>query len=377
MIDIVCQTFIYLFIISFIIQLIQSSYSLFNFIPSILLTYDQAFVSSQIIITILLSPLSGALIGFTLGMIGGGGSILAVPLLIYVVGISNTHIAIGTSAFAVAANSIVNMLYHKRKGHVNLKQGISFAIPGAIGTIIGTQLGLLTPSQSLLTLFGVFIIVISIKMLIEGRISKYKTRTTQEFISGSKDNDLNDYAIISRRSSSSSYCYDDSAGTTATIDRANNSVVKSNAQINNNKNNNNLTIKTRAFVSFTHEKNKQKIVLTGLLVGLAAGYFGIGGGFIVVPALMHTISGLSITDAIGTSLVPVSTFGSITAVTYSLSGEINWPIAILFVLGGIIGGLYGTKMSSKVPKDKLKKIFTILLIVVATYIIIESTSFWI
>jgi uncharacterized membrane protein YfcA len=334
-------------------------------------------VSSQIIITILLSLLSGALIGFTLGMIGGGGSILAVPLLIYVVGISNTHIAIGTSAFAVAANSIVNMLYHKRKGHVNLKQGISFAIPGAIGTIIGTQLGLLTPSQSLLTLFGVFIIVISIKMLIEGRISKYKTRTTQEFISGSKDNDLNDYAIISRRSSSSSYCYDDSAGTTATIDRANNSVVKSNAQINNNKNNNNLTIKTRAFVSFTHEKNKQKIVLTGLLVGLAAGYFGIGGGFIVVPALMHTISGLSITDAIGTSLVPVSTFGSITAVTYSLSGEINWPIAILFVLGGIIGGLYGTKMSSKVPKDKLKKIFTILLIVVATYIIIESTSFWI
>ena len=56
-----------------------------------------------------------------MGIIGGGGSIIAVPLLIYVVGISNTHIAIGTSAFAVATNSIVNMLYHKRKGHVNLK----------------------------------------------------------------------------------------------------------------------------------------------------------------------------------------------------------------------------------------------------------------
>ena len=118
-------------------------------------------------------------------------------------------------------------------------------------------------------------------------------------------------------------------------------------------------------------------MLTGLLVGLAAAYFGIGGGFIVVPALMHTISGLSMTDAIGTSLVPVSSFGSITAVTYSLSGEINWPIAILFVLGGIIGRLYGTKMSSKVPKDKLKKIFAILLIVVAIYIIIKSMSFWI
>jgi uncharacterized membrane protein YfcA len=113
-------------------------------------------------------------------------------------------------------------------------------------------------------------------------------------------------------------------------------------------------------------------VLTGLLVGLAAGYFGIGGGFVVVHALIHTISGLSITDAIGTSLLPVNAFGSITLVTYSLSDKINWPVAILFLLGGIIGGLYGTKISSKVPKDKLKKIFAILLIVVAIYIIIKS-----
>jgi uncharacterized membrane protein YfcA len=166
----------YLFIISFIVQSIQYSYSLFDFIPSALLTYNQSFVSSQIIITIFLSLLSGAVIGFTLGMIGGGGSILAVPLLIYVVGISNTHIAIGTSALAVAANSIVNMLYHKRKGHVNLKQGVSFAIPGAIGAIIGTQLGLLTPSRSLLILFGVFMIVISIKMLIEEGLARIRPR---------------------------------------------------------------------------------------------------------------------------------------------------------------------------------------------------------
>lgn len=95
-------------------------------------------------------------------------------------------------------------------------------------------------------------------MLIEGRISKYKARITQEFIRGSKDNDLNDYAIIPRRRSS--YCYDDCTGTTATIDRANNSVVKSNAQINNNKNNNNLTIKTRAFVSFIQKKQTANCV---------------------------------------------------------------------------------------------------------------------
>jgi uncharacterized membrane protein YfcA len=248
---------------------------------------------------------------------------------------------------------------------------VSFAIPGVIGTVIGTELGLLTPSQSLLTLFELFMVVISIKMLIEGRISKYKVRTAQEFIRCTKDNDVNDYVVSLR--SNTSYCYDDSTGTTATIDRANNSVVKYNAQINNNKN---LITKTRGFISFIYEKNKQQIVLTGLLVGLAAGYFGIGRGFIELPALMHTISGLGIIDATWTSLVSVSAFGSITEITYSLSGEINWPVAILFLLGGIIGGLYGTKLSSKVPKDTLKKIFAILLAVVAMYIIIKSISIW-
>jgi len=92
---------------------------------------------------------------------------------------------------------------------------------------------------------------------------------------------------------------------------------------------------------------------------------------------MHAISDLSIADAIGTSLLSVSAFGSLTAARYSLSREINWLIALLFVFGGIIGGLYGTRISTKVPKDKLKKIFAILLIVVATFIIIKGVSFWI
>lgn len=140
---------LYLTTIYFLTQSIQSFFYLID--PSAVLTYDQIFMSPEVIVTVFLSLLSGVVIGFTLGMVGGGGSVLAVPLLIYVVGISNTHIEIGTSALAaVAANSIVNLLYHKRKGHVNLKQGISFAIPGAIGTTIGTQLCLLTPAQSLL-----------------------------------------------------------------------------------------------------------------------------------------------------------------------------------------------------------------------------------
>jgi hypothetical protein len=317
-------------------------------------------VSPEIIVTVFLSLLSGVVIGFTLGIVGGGGSILAVPLLIYVVGISNTHIAIGTSALAVVANSIVNLLYHKRKGHVNLKQGISFAIPGAIGTLIGTQLGLLTPPQSLLALFAAFMIAISIKMLMEARRSGHRDKAIKKFTGASDDILVKDNTI----DPISSTIYDNVSFE---------SVNKSNTEAITYKKK--LTIITEACGSFICEKNKRQIILTGLLVGLAAGYFGIGGGFLVVPALIHAIPGFNMIDAIGTSLLPVSTFSSVTAARYSLSGEINLPVAILFVLGGMIGGLYGTKISSKVPKDTLKQVFAIILIVVAIYIIIKSMSF--
>ena len=116
-------------------------------------------------LTILLSLISGAAVGFSLGLIGGGGSILAVPLLLYVVGITDAHIAIGTSALAVGVNALTNMIHHYRKGYVKIKEGLRFAVPGVAGTIVGSQLGLLTPSNGLLILFGIFMIIISVRML--------------------------------------------------------------------------------------------------------------------------------------------------------------------------------------------------------------------
>ena len=122
-------------------------------------------ILNDTIATIVLSILSGAAVGFSLGLIGGGGSILAVPLLIYVVGVANTHVAIGTSALAVGTNALINMLHHRRRGHVKVNEGVLFTIPGAVGTIIGAQLGLLTPSEDLLMLFAVFMIALSLTML--------------------------------------------------------------------------------------------------------------------------------------------------------------------------------------------------------------------
>ena len=114
--------------------------------------------------TILLSLISGAIVGFSLGFIGGGGSILAVPLLLYVVGIEDPHLAIGTSALAVSINAGINIFHHVRKRNVIFRDGLAFAIPGVIGTVIGSQLGLLTPSSSLIFFFALLMLIIAVRM---------------------------------------------------------------------------------------------------------------------------------------------------------------------------------------------------------------------
>ncbi|HEX7207508.1 MAG TPA: sulfite exporter TauE/SafE family protein, partial [Nitrososphaeraceae archaeon] len=113
----------------------------------------------------------GILIGLSLGLIGGGGSILAVPLLVYVIGLE-PHMAIGTSALVVGINALISFIDHKKKGHVLLNKSLLFAIPGVVGTLIGSYLGLLTPASSLLILFAVFMISIALKLLIQMKHKK-------------------------------------------------------------------------------------------------------------------------------------------------------------------------------------------------------------
>ncbi|HEY7079988.1 MAG TPA: sulfite exporter TauE/SafE family protein, partial [Nitrososphaeraceae archaeon] len=308
-------------------------------------------------LTILLSLISGAIVGFSLGLIGGGGSILAVPLLLYVVGITDAHIAIGTSALAVGVNALTNMVHHYKRGYVKIKEGLRFAIPGVAGTILGSQLGLLTPSNSLLILFGIFMIIISVRMLRQStkvKGIKIKNSTTTLV---AKDN----VSIMENNPN-----YDDDK-----TDKNN----RFNNMMNNSSKNEDKSVNVLADDSDLYDQNNNtnkllKLLATGFLVGLAAGYFGIGGGFIIVPSLMHL--GLNIIDAIGTSLIPVSMFGYSTAIRYSFNNQIEWVIALLFIGGGIGGGILGTKFASKLPKKTLSMAFAFLLIIVAVYIISKS-----
>ena len=303
-------------------------------------------------LTILLSLISGAAVGFSLGLIGGGGSILAVPLLLYVVGITDAHIAIGTSALAVGVNALTNMMHHYRKGYVKIKEGLRFAVPGVAGTIVGSQLGLLTPSNGLLILFGIFMIIISLRMLRQStKVKGIKIKNSSTVVIA-KDN-------VSIMENNRNYDND--------TDK-NNKFNK--YSISEAKNSNVLADDSDLYNKRASTNNLLRFLATGFLVGLAAGYFGIGGGFIIVPSLMHL--GLSIIDAIGTSLIPVSMFGFTTAIRYSLNNQIEWIIALLFIVGGICGGMLGTRFAVKLPKKTLSVVFAVLLIIVAVYIISKS-----
>jgi uncharacterized membrane protein YfcA len=243
---------------------------------------------------------SGGLIGFTLGLIGGGGSILATPLLLYVVGVSQPHIAIGTGALAVSANAYANLISHAKKGNVWWRCAAVFALIGIIGAFAGSSLGKAMNGQLLMFLFGFIMVLVGALML----------RPRKDF-----------------------------GGEACGIDAK-------------------MCIKT---------------AVVALAAGFASGFFGIGGGFLIVPALIFATRMPTI-NAVGTSLLAVGTFGLATAINYALDGMVDWKIAAEMIAGGIVGGFLGMKLSTKLgkQKDTLNRIFAILIFFVAIYVIYKS-----
>ncbi len=118
-----------------------------------------------------LSILSGCFVGFSLGLVGGGGSILAVPLLVYLVRVGEPHVAIGTSAVAVAANAAVSLFNHARRGKVIWRCALLFVIAGIIGAFLGSTIGKMVDGQKLLAAFAVLVMFIA-GIMLRGRIGE-------------------------------------------------------------------------------------------------------------------------------------------------------------------------------------------------------------
>jgi uncharacterized membrane protein YfcA len=115
--------------------------------------------------------------------------------------------------------------------------------------------------------------------------------------------------------------------------------------------------------------NAAPLVGLGFLVGLFAGFFGIGGGFLIVPSLIAAIN-LGMINAVGTSLIAVAAFGLTTAFNYALSGLVDWPLAAAFIAGGLGGSVAGTRMAKHLSgKDRLTHVFAVLIFAVAAYML--------
>ncbi|KAA5602650.1 sulfite exporter TauE/SafE family protein [Blastochloris sulfoviridis] len=247
-----------------------------------------------------LGLLSGVVVGFSLGIVGGGGSVLAVPLLLYFVGIGSTHLAIGTSAVAVTVNAAVNLVSHARAGNVKWRCATVFALAGVIGALGGSTLGKITDGQQLLVLFALAMMAISVIML--------RRR--------SKVGDPN-----------------------VRLDR----------------------------------QNLPFLLGIGAGTGFLAGFFGIGGGFLIVPGLMMA-TGMPIINAVGSSLVAVTLFGLTTAGNYAVSGLVDWTLSGVFVAGGFVGGLLGTAAARRLAKQRgaLNIVFAAVVFAVAVYVMIRA-----
>jgi uncharacterized protein len=126
-------------------------------------------------------------------------------------------------------------------------------------------------------------------------------------------------------------------------------------------------------VLLTTETAKELLPLLlgiGFGVGLFSGFFGIGGGFLIVPGLILA-TGMPLTSAIGTSLVAVAAFGAATAASYAVSGLVDWWLAGLFVFGGLIGGVAGMQLGKILAarKQALNTVFASLVIIVGVYVV--------
>ena len=244
---------------------------------------------------------SGALVGALLGLFGGGGSILATPLLLYVVGIRDPHVAIGTSAAAVSINAAVGLVGHARQGRVKWPCATVFAAAGLAGSLAGSSISKAVDGSRLLLLFAVAMAVIALSMARRPR----------------------------------------SMGNPA------------------------VTITWRLAA---------RLAPLGGLTGLAAGFFGIGGGFLIVPGLMAA-AGMTLANATASSLVSVALFGGATSLNYAASGLVNWPVAGLFIVGGLGGGVAGLRGAGILAAHALlaRRLFAGLVLLVAAYVAWRAT----
>lgn len=265
---------------------------------------------------IVVAAVAGLLIGLALGALGGGGSILAVPVLVYLLGQSPAEATTG-SLVVVGATAVVGALAARRADHVRLGRGLGFGLAAVGGSVLGARGATAVPEDVLMALFALL-------MLAVGALMVRRLRRHREAGAVGPAPRLDD-PILSLRS-----------GLRCDCPRA------------------------------------AQLLVTATAVGALTGFLGVGGGFVVVPALLLVFD-LPMPDAVGTSLVVIAVTSAVALVVRTGSDvAVDWPPVLALTGVAAVGAVLGGRVATRVDASRLQGAFALLVVVVAMFTTVRA-----
>jgi len=267
----------------------------------------------------------GVLIGLSLGALGGGGSILTVPALVFVLGLTAQQATAG-SLVIVGVTAAIASIGHARAGNTRWGKGTALAAVGIPASLLGSKLNRDVQPDVLLLAFAALMVIAAVGMLVRAR----PTPPEQSSTSQHRGPDHGSTAA---------------SGTTLTRTRATTTVS---------------TLATGA-----------RIVAAGLGIGFLTGFLGVGGGFIIVPVLVVLLR-YDMPVAVGTSLLVIALNSAVALAARLGHDGLVWHIVLPFTLAAVAGSLAGKKLSDRIDADSLTRAFAVLLLAVAAYVGIQA-----
>ncbi len=245
----------------------------------------------------------GLLMGLVIGALGGGGSILTVPALVYVLGLTAQE-ATTASLVIVGLTATVACVDHARRGQTRWRVGLLLGAVGAPASVLGTHLNARVGENPLLLAFSVLMLAAAAGML---------ARSNHE---DDEDDDC-------------------PAPTTARPQTA-------------------------------------RTVAAGLAIGALTGFFGVGGGFVIVPALVVALHFPMVT-AVGTSLLVIALNSGVALVARAGQGHFDWDVIVPFTAAAVVAALFGQRLADRLPGRSLTRAFAVLLVLVAGYVAVRAS----
>jgi len=287
-------------------------------------------------VRLLLTLPLGLLIGVALGALGGGGSILAVPALVYVVGLEPKS-AVTTSLVIVGVTALGGMVGHLRAGRVRVGAGLWFGLAGVAGSLLGSRLNRAVDPHVLLIAFSGVMVIAAWRMWASARSRERALAKASARIGASAT------SVEPARP-------DPASPTVATPIRATGPRTR------------------RETVSLV-----VGVIAAGTVVGFMTGFFGVGGGFIIVPALVLALR-FEMPIAVGTSLLVIAINSGTALATRLATTGVDWRVAVPFTVAGLAGALTGNHLASRAPSSTLIRWFAALLVAVAAYTLARSVA---